>query len=146
MVPQYGTHTNCGTKTFSLVGKVRNTGLIEVPLGMTLRQIVYDIGGGTKEPFKAIQTGGPLGGCLSADQLDTPITYETMRDQGSIMGSGGLIVMDESTCIVDMTRYFLSFAQDESCGNCTPCRIGTRVLTSTLEKITRGDGEPGDLR
>jgi NADH-quinone oxidoreductase subunit F len=142
---QHGTASNCGTKTFSLVGKVRNTGLIEVPLGMTLRQIVYEIGGGTKAPFKAIQTGGPLGGCLSAEQLDTPITYETMRDQGSIMGSGGLIVMDESTCIVDMTRYFLSFAQEESCGNCTPCRIGTRVLVDTLEKIGAGDGEPGDI-
>jgi NADH-quinone oxidoreductase subunit F len=142
---QFGTLSNGGTKTFSLVGKVRHTGLIEVPLGMTLRQVVYDIGGGTEAPFKAVQTGGPLGGCLPADQLDTTITYETMRDQGSIMGSGGLIVMDESTCIIDMTRYFLSFAQDESCGNCTPCRIGTRVLVSTLEKITRGDGEPGDL-
>ena len=142
---QIGVPGNCGTKTFSLVGKVRNTGLIEVPLGMTLRQIVYDIGGGTKQPFKAIQTGGPLGGCLTADQLDTPITYETMRDQGSIMGSGGLIVMDETTCIVDMARYFLSFAQDESCGNCTPCRIGTRVLMTTLEKIARGDGDLSDL-
>jgi len=142
---QFGANGNYGTKTFSLVGKVRHTGLIEVPLGMTLRQIVYDIGGGTKQPFKAVQTGGPLGGCLPAAQLDTPITYETMREQGSIMGSGGLIVMDESTCIVDMARYFTGFAQNESCGNCTPCRIGTRVLLSTLEKITRGDGEPGDL-
>jgi NADH-quinone oxidoreductase subunit F len=142
---QFGAHPNHGTKTFSLVGKARHTGLIEVPLGMTLRQIVYDIGGGTKQPFKALQTGGPLGGCLSADQLDTPITYETMRDQGSIMGSGGLIVMDESTCIVDMTRFFLNFAKDESCGNCTPCRIGTRVLIDTLNKITSGDGEPQDL-
>ncbi len=142
---EFGAPGNMGTKTFSLVGKVRNTGLIEVPLGMTLRQIVYDIGGGTRQPFKAIQTGGPLGGCLSAEQLDIPITYETMRDGGSIMGSGGLIVMDESTCIVDMARYFLNFAQDESCGNCTPCRIGTRVLVDTLEKITRGEGEPADL-
>ena len=142
---QFGTQGNPGTKTFSLVGKVRHTGLIEVPLGMTLRQVVDEIGGGTKLPFKAIQTGGPLGGCLPADQLDTPITYETMRELGSMMGSGGLIVMDESTCIVDMARYFISFAQEESCGNCTPCRIGTRVLMSTLEKITRGDGEPGDL-
>ena len=142
---QIGSAGNAGTKTFSLVGKVRNTGLIEVPLGMTLRQIVFDIGGGTKQPFKAIQTGGPLGGCLPADQLDTPITYETMRELGSIMGSGGLIVMDESTCIVDMARYFISFATHESCGNCTPCRIGTRILLDTLEKITRGEGEPEDL-
>jgi NADH:ubiquinone oxidoreductase subunit F (NADH-binding)/(2Fe-2S) ferredoxin/Fe-S-cluster-containing hydrogenase component 2 len=142
---QFGTAGNYGTKTFSLVGKVRRTGLIEVPLGMTLRQIVYDIGGGTEQPFKAIQTGGPLGGCLPADRLDTPVTYETMRELGSIMGSGGLIVMDESTCIVDMARYFTRFAQNESCGSCTPCRNGTRVLTTTLEKIARGDGEVSDL-
>jgi NADH:ubiquinone oxidoreductase subunit F (NADH-binding)/NAD-dependent dihydropyrimidine dehydrogenase PreA subunit/(2Fe-2S) ferredoxin len=142
---QFGSYGNYGTKTFSLVGKVRHTGLIEVPLGMTLRQVVYEIGGGTKQPFKAIQTGGPLGGCLPAAQLDTPITYETMRAQGSMMGSGGLIVMDESTCMVDMARYFIGFAQNESCGNCTPCRIGTRVLMTTLEKITRGDGELSDL-
>lgn len=142
---QYGTHENYGTKTFSLVGKVRYTGLIEIPLGMTLGQIVYDIGGGTELPFKAIQTGGPLGGCLSAAQLNTPVTYETMRDQGSIMGSGGMIVMDESTCIVDMARYFVRFAQNESCGNCTPCRIGTRVLMDTLDKIAQGGGEQSDL-
>lgn len=142
---QFGTKSDPGTKTFSLVGKVRHTGLIEVPLGMTLRQVVEEIGGGTKEPFKAVQTGGPLGGCLPESQLDTPITYETMRAQGSMMGSGGLIVMDESTCMVDMARYFIRFAASESCGNCTPCRIGSRILLDTLGKITRGDGEPGDL-
>ncbi len=142
---QFGVPGNYGTKTFSLVGKALNTGLIEVPLGMSLRQIVEDIGGGTEEPFKAVQTGGPLGGCLSSAQLDTPITYEAMRDQGSIMGSGGLIVMDESTCIVDMAHYFIGFALRESCGNCTPCRIGTRVLIDRLEKIIRGEGEPKDL-
>jgi NADH:ubiquinone oxidoreductase subunit F (NADH-binding)/NAD-dependent dihydropyrimidine dehydrogenase PreA subunit/(2Fe-2S) ferredoxin len=142
---QFGTAGNRGTKTFSLVGKARNTGLIEVPLGMTLRQIVYEIGGGTKKPFKAVQTGGPLGGCLSADQLDTPIDFESMRSAGSIMGSGGLIVMDESTCMVDMARYFTSFAQNESCGNCTPCRIGNRILLDTLNKIVGGDGQPEDL-
>jgi NADH:ubiquinone oxidoreductase subunit F (NADH-binding)/(2Fe-2S) ferredoxin len=142
---QFGVPGNFGTKTFSLVGKVRNTGLIEVPLGTPLRQIVEEIGGGTEEPFKAVQTGGPLGGCLSASQLDTPITYEAMRDQGSMMGSGGLIVMDESTCIVDMARYFIGFALRESCGNCTPCRIGTRVLIDRLEKIIRGDGEMSDI-
>jgi NADH-quinone oxidoreductase subunit F len=142
---QFGIPGNHGTKTFSLVGKVRNTGLIEVPLGMSLRQVVEEIGGGTKLPFKAIQTGGPLGGCLAPSQLDTPITYEAMRDQGSMMGSGGLIVMDESTCIVDMARYFVEFAFKESCGNCTPCRIGTRVLLDRLNKITRGNGEPQDL-
>lgn len=142
---QFGVPGNYGTKTFSLVGKVRNTGLIEVPLGTSLRQIVDEVGGGTELPFKAVQTGGPLGGCLAADQLDTPITYEAMRDQGSIMGSGGLIVMDESTCIVDMAHYFIGFALRESCGNCTPCRIGTRVLIDRLEKIIRGEGEPEDL-
>jgi NADH:ubiquinone oxidoreductase subunit F (NADH-binding)/(2Fe-2S) ferredoxin len=142
---QFGAPGNAGTKTFSLVGKVRNTGLIEVPLGMTLRQIVYEVGGGTKKPFKAVQTGGPLGGCLSAEQLDTPIDYESMRANGSMMGSGGLIVMDESTCMVDMARYFIGFAQNESCGNCTPCRIGTRIILDILNKITRGDGEPQDL-
>ncbi len=142
---QFGVPGNYGTKTFSLVGKVRNTGLIEVPLGTSLREIVEQVGGGTELPFKAVQTGGPLGGCLAADQLDTPITYEAMRDQGSMMGSGGLIVMDESTCIVDMAHYFIDFALRESCGNCTPCRIGTRVLIDRLEKIIRGQGEPGDL-
>jgi NADH:ubiquinone oxidoreductase subunit F (NADH-binding)/Pyruvate/2-oxoacid:ferredoxin oxidoreductase delta subunit len=142
---QFGVLGNYGTKTFSLVGKVRNTGLIEVPLGTALREIVEEIGGGTERPFKAVQTGGPLGGCLGSAQLDTPITYEAMRDQGSIMGSGGLIVMDESTCIVDMARYFIGFALRESCGNCTPCRIGTRVLINRLEKIIRGEGEQHDL-
>lgn len=142
---QFGTSENTGTKTFSLVGKVRHTGLIEVPLGMTLRKIIYEIGGGTKKPFKAVQTGGPLGGCLSADQLDVPINYESMRANGSIMGSGGLIVMDESTCMVGMARYFIGFAQRESCGNCTPCRVGTRILMDTLDKIVSGSGEPEDL-
>jgi NADH-quinone oxidoreductase subunit F len=142
---QFGVPGNYGTKTFSLVGKVRNTGLIEVPLGISLRQVVEEIGGGTELSFKAVQTGGPLGGCLGPAQLDTPITYEAMRDQGSIMGSGGLIVMDASTCIVDMARYFIGFALRESCGNCTPCRIGTRVLSDRLEKIIRGEGEPSDL-
>ena len=142
---QFGAPGNRGTKTFSLVGKVRHSGLIEVPLGMTLRQIVFDIGGGTKKPFKAVQTGGPLGGCLSEAQLDTPIDYESMRAVGSIMGSGGLIVMDESTCMVDMARYFTSFAQSESCGNCTPCRIGNRILLDTLEKIVAGEGQVEDL-
>ncbi len=142
---QFGSPSNPGTKTFSLVGKVRHTGLIEIPLGMTLRQVVEEIGGGTELPFKAIQTGGPLGGCLPAEALDIPITYETMRDLGSIMGSGGLIVMDESSCMVDMARFFVNFACDESCGKCTPCRIGTRILSDTLERITRGEGEPEDL-
>jgi NADH-quinone oxidoreductase subunit F len=142
---QFGTKGNTGTKTFSLVGKVRQTGLIEVPLGTTLRQIVFDIGGGTEKPFKAVQTGGPLGGCLSAAHLDTPVDYENMRISGSIMGSGGLIVMDTDTCIVDLAKYFLSFSRRESCGKCNSCRIGTRILADTLEKITIGDGEQHDL-
>ena len=142
---QFGTKGNTGTKTFSLVGKVRQTGLIEVPLGTTLRQIVFDIGGGTEKPFKAVQTGGPLGGCLSAAHLDTPVDYENMRISGSIMGSGGLIVIDTDTCIVDLAKYFLSFSRRESCGKCNSCRIGTRILADTLEKITIGDGEQHDL-
>jgi NADH:ubiquinone oxidoreductase subunit F (NADH-binding)/(2Fe-2S) ferredoxin len=140
-----GVPGNSGTKTFSLVGKVRYTGLIEVPLGTTLRQIVFDVGGGTHKPFKAVQTGGPLGGCMSADLLDTPVEYESMRRAGSIMGSGGLIVLDESTCLVDLARYFLHFSEHESCGKCTPCRIGTRVLVETLDRISRGEGEQEDF-
>jgi NADH:ubiquinone oxidoreductase subunit F (NADH-binding)/(2Fe-2S) ferredoxin len=142
---QYGTPTSSGTKTYSLVGKVRRTGLIEVPLGMTLRQIIFDIGGGTEKPFKAVQTGGPSGGCLSADYLDTPVDYEALRAAGSIMGSGGLIVMDTDTCVVDIAHYFLEFIQKESCGKCAPCRIGTRHLVETLERITTGRAEPDDL-
>ena len=142
---QFGVAGNTGTKTFSLVGKVRYTGLIEVPLGTTLRQIVFEIGGGTQRPFKAVQTGGPLGGCLSASHLDMPVNYESMRASGSIMGSGGLIVIDESICLVDLVRYFLGFSRSESCGKCTPCRIGTRILVKTLDKIIQGDGEPADL-
>ncbi len=142
---QFGTETNPGTKTFSLVGKACRTGLIEIPLGMTVRQVVEEIGGGTVRPFKALQTGGPLGGCLSADRLDTPITYETMRELGSIMGSGGLIVMDEDTCIVDMARFFIKFASSESCGNCTSCRNGTRIFKDVLGHIIEGNGDIQDL-
>lgn len=142
---QYGTQGNHGTKTFSLVGKVRRTGLIEVPLGMTLRKIIFDIGGGTIKPFKAVQTGGPSGGCLSEEFLDTPIDYESLTQAGSIMGSGGLIVMDEDTCVVDVARYFLDFTQKESCGKCSPCRVGTRHMVEVLEKITQGQGQADDL-
>lgn len=142
---QYGTQGNYGTKTFSLVGKVRRTGLIEIPLGMTLRKIIFDIGGGTIKPFKAVQTGGPSGGCLSEEFLDTPIDYESLAQAGSIMGSGGLIVMDEDTCVVDIARYFLDFTQKESCGKCSPCRVGTRHMVEVLEKITKGQGQPDDL-
>ncbi|HPI32117.1 MAG TPA: NADH-ubiquinone oxidoreductase-F iron-sulfur binding region domain-containing protein, partial [candidate division Zixibacteria bacterium] len=142
---QYGTQGNYGTKTFSLVGKVRRPGLIEVPLGMTLRQIIFDIGGGTRKKFKAVQTGGPSGGCLSEEFLDTPVDYESLTAAGSIMGSGGLIVMDEDTCVVDIARYFLDFTQKESCGKCTPCRVGSRHMVEILERITLGQAAPEDL-
>ncbi|HUU38856.1 MAG TPA: NADH-ubiquinone oxidoreductase-F iron-sulfur binding region domain-containing protein [Candidatus Desulfaltia sp.] len=140
-----GTETSKGTKTFSLVGKVRRTGLIEVPLGITLREVVFDIGGGTLKPFKAVQTGGPSGGCLSDEFLDTPIDYEHLAAAGSIMGSGGLIVLDSDTCIVDTAKYFLEFTQKESCGKCVPCRVGTRHLVKILERICDGQGELADL-
>ncbi len=141
----YGTSTSKGTKTFSLVGKVRRTGLIEVPLGITLREVVFDIGGGTRKPFKAVQSGGPSGGCLSEEFLDIPIDYENLAEAGSIMGSGGLIVVDEDTCIVDMAKYFMTFTQQESCGKCVPCRVGTRHLVDILERICEGKSELSDL-
>jgi NADH-quinone oxidoreductase subunit F len=139
---QTGIDNNYGTKTFSLVGKIRRTGLIEVPLGTTLRKIIFDIGGGSQKAFKAVQTGGPSGGCLPKELLDTPVTYETLASAGSIMGSGGLIIMDEDTCVVDVARYFLDFIQKESCGKCTPCRVGTRHMVEILEKICAGQAEP----
>jgi NADH-quinone oxidoreductase subunit F len=142
---QYGVQGNYGTKTFSLVGKIRRAGLIEVPLGMPLRKIIFDIGGGTAKKFKAVQTGGPSGGCLSEEFLDTTVDYESLGAAGSIMGSGGLIVMDEDTCVVDLARYFLDFTQKESCGKCSPCRVGSRHLVELLEKITHGQGETEDL-
>ncbi len=138
---QFGVEGNFGTKTFSLVGKIRRSGLIEVPLGTPLRKIIFDIGGGTQKPFKAVQTGGPSGGCIPKELLDTPVTYETLASVGSIMGSGGLIVMDQDTCVVDVARYFLDFIQKESCGKCTPCRVGTRHMVEILEKICRGEAE-----
>jgi NADH-quinone oxidoreductase subunit F len=142
---QFGTETSKGTKTFSLVGKVRRTGLIEVPLGMTLRQVIYDIGGGLVKDFKAVQTGGPSGGCLGEEFLDTPIDYENLAAAGSIMGSGGLIVVDRDTCIVDTAKYFLRFTQEESCGKCVPCRVGTKHLVQILERICQGKAELADL-
>ena len=142
---QFGVENNYGTKTFSLVGKIRRAGLIEVPLGTSLRKIIFDIGGGTLKPFKAVQTGGPSGGCIPKELLDTPVTYENLAAVGSIMGSGGLIVMDKDTCVVDVARYFLDFCQKESCGKCTPCRVGTRHMVELLEKICKGKGEIEDL-
>jgi len=144
---QYGSERSKGTKTFALVGKVERTGLIEVPLGITLSQILYDIGGGILKgkKFKAVQTGGPSGGCLPSSMLDSPVDYESLTAAGSIMGSGGMIVADEDTCMVDLTKYFLTFTQAESCGKCTPCRVGTRQMLDILERITRGEGKPGDV-
>jgi NADH:ubiquinone oxidoreductase subunit F (NADH-binding)/NAD-dependent dihydropyrimidine dehydrogenase PreA subunit len=141
----FGVQGNTGTKTFSLVGSIRRPGLIEVPLGMRLREIIHDIGGGSWKPFKAVQTGGPSGGCLSQEFLDTPVEYEKMMAAGSIMGSGGMIVIDEDTCVVDLALYFLRFTQSESCGKCSPCRVGTWHMVSILERIVAGRGEPEDL-
>jgi len=144
---QIGTKKSKGTKIFSLVGKINNTGLVEVPMGIKLKSIIYDIGGGVKnnKKFKAIQTGGPSGGCIPADMLDLPVDYDSLAKAGSIMGSGGMIVMDEDTCMVDIARYFLSFTQEESCGKCVPCRVGTRQLVEILTRITKGEGEEGDI-
>jgi NADH:ubiquinone oxidoreductase subunit F (NADH-binding)/(2Fe-2S) ferredoxin/ferredoxin len=142
---QFGVQGNYGTKTFSLVGSVRRGGLIEVPLGIKMRQIIFDIGGGTWKSFKGVQTGGPSGGCLSEEFLDIPVEYEAMTAAGSIMGSGGLIVMDADTCVVDLALYFLNFTQKESCGKCIPCRVGTWQMVNILEKIVKGQSEPDDL-
>lgn len=142
-----GTETSKGTKIFALAGKVNNTGLVEVPMGSTLRQIVFDIGGGIRggKAFKAAQMGGPSGGCVPARYLDLPIDYDTVKAVGAIMGSGGLIVLDENNCMVDIARYFLEFTQRESCGKCVPCRIGTRRMLEILQRITRGEGCLEDL-
>ena len=142
-----GTETSKGTKVFSVVGKVENTGLVEVPMGITLREIVYDIGGGIPngKEFKAVQTGGPSGGCIPASLLDLPIDYEKLAEVVSIMGSGGLIVVDEDTCMVDLARYFLEFLKDESCGKCTACREGIDVMHGILARICEGNGNEGDI-
>ncbi len=142
-----GTETSKGTKVFALSGDVNNIGLVEVPMGTTLRTLIFDIGGGIpkKRKFKAVQLGGPSGGCVPERYLDTPVDYEAIAKVGAIMGSGGVIVMDEKTCMVDMARFFMEFIQDESCGKCTPCREGTRRLLEILVKICEGRGEPGDI-
>ena len=143
----YGTEKSKGTKTFSLVGKVMRTGLIEVPMGITLREIIYGIGGGIQggKEFKAVQTGGPSGGCLPESFLDSPVDYETLESAGSIVGSGGMVVIDEDTCMVDMARYFLSFTQLESCGKCIQCRWGTKQMLDILEDIISGNGREEDV-
>jgi len=142
-----GTKGSPGTKVFSLVGKVRNTGLVEVPMGITLRTIVEEIGGGVPEggAFKAVQTGGPSGGCIPAEYLDTPVDFEELTRLGSMMGSGGMIVMDENTCMVNVAKYFLDFLVKESCGKCTPCREGLAQMLHILDRITRGEGKPEDV-
>jgi len=142
-----GTEKSKGTKVFALGGKINNTGLVEIPMGTTLREVIYDIGGGIPngKKFKAAQTGGPSGGCIPASQLDIKIDYDSLISIGSMMGSGGLIVMDEDNCMVDVARFFLDFTVDESCGKCTPCRIGTKRMLEILENITQGKGKPGDI-
>ncbi|NLD98559.1 MAG: NADH-quinone oxidoreductase subunit F [Fibrobacter sp.] len=142
-----GSKKSGGTKVFALSGRVANTGLVEVPMGTSLREIVYDIGGGIPEnkALKAIQTGGPAGGCIPADKIDTKVDYDTLMEVGSIMGSGGMIVMDETKCMVDTARFFMAFSQDESCGECTPCREGSKRLLEILERITTGKGVVEDL-
>ena len=142
-----GTEKSKGTKVFALGGKINNTGLVEIPMGTTLREIVEEIGGGIPggKKFKAAQTGGPSGGCIPAEHLDVPIDYDNLIAIGSMMGSGGLIIMDEDTCMVDIAKFFLEFTVDESCGKCTPCRIGTRRMLEILEKITKGQAEMEDL-
>jgi NADH:ubiquinone oxidoreductase subunit F (NADH-binding)/CBS domain-containing protein/(2Fe-2S) ferredoxin/NAD-dependent dihydropyrimidine dehydrogenase PreA subunit len=142
-----GTETSPGTKVFALTGKVVNTGLVEVPMGMSLREIIYDIGGGIMEgkKFKAVQTGGPSGGCLPESYLDMPVDFDSLWKVGSMMGSGGMVVMDEDTCMVDVARYFLSFTQAESCGKCPPCRIGTYQMLQILERICNGHGQSDDI-
>jgi len=142
-----GTPKSTGTKAFSLVGKVKNTGLVEVPMGITLREIIYDIGGGIirDRPFKGVQTGGPSGGCLPESKLDLPVDFDSLTEVGSMMGSGGMIVMDDRTCMVDVARYFLKFLVDESCGKCVPCREGVYQLWQILEDVCHGEGRPGDL-
>jgi NADH:ubiquinone oxidoreductase subunit F (NADH-binding)/NAD-dependent dihydropyrimidine dehydrogenase PreA subunit len=142
-----GTEKSKGTKVFALTGKVNNTGLVEVPMGTTIREIVFDMGGGilNGRKFKAVQIGGPSGGCLTEEHLDLPVNYESLTAAGAIMGSGGLVVMDEDTCMVDVARFFLEFTQRESCGKCVPCREGTKQMLLTLEKITSGKGKMKDL-
>lgn len=143
----FGTKNSPGTKVFALAGAVENCGIVEVPLGITLGDIIFDIGGGIKrgKKFKAAQTGGPSGGCLTTDALNTPIDYDTLKEKGAIMGSGGLICMDEDNCMVDVARFFMEFVQDESCGKCVPCRIGTKRMLEILERITTGNGVQGDI-
>jgi len=142
-----GTQQSKGTKVFALAGKIKKGGLVEVPMGLQLKDVIFGIGGGIKQDkqFKAVQMGGPSGGCIPAELIETPVTYEDINKTGAIVGSGGMIVMDEDTCMVDMARYFLDFTRKESCGKCNYCRIGTKRMLEILERITRGEGEDGDI-
>jgi NADH:ubiquinone oxidoreductase subunit F (NADH-binding) len=142
-----GTDHSKGTKVFSLVGKIKNTGLVEVPMGISLRDIIFDIGGGVpkKKNFKAVQTGGPSGGCIPEQFLDLPVDFHKLTEVGSIMGSGGMIVMDQDTCMVDVARYFVEFLKEESCGQCNPCREGLKQMLTILSRICEGDGRKGDI-
>ena len=142
-----GTEKSKGTKVFSLVGEVVNTGLVEVPMGITLRRIIEEIGGGVKngKAFKAVQTGGPSGGCIPAEHLDTRVDFDELTKLGSMMGSGGMIVMNEDSCMLNVARYFLGFLKDESCGKCTPCREGLAQMLHILDRIISGQGQPGDI-
>lgn len=142
-----GTEKSKGTKVFALTGKINNTGLVEVPMGVSLREIIYDIGGGISsgKEFKAVQIGGPSGGCIPASLLDLPVDYDSLLEAGAMMGSGGLVVMDSDTCMVDLARFFLNFTQRESCGKCTPCREGTKRMLEILERITQGEGKSEDI-
>ncbi|WP_088227956.1 NADH-quinone oxidoreductase subunit NuoF [Desulfosporosinus sp. FKB] len=144
---QFGTEKSKGTKIFALTGKVNNTGLVEVPMGTTLREIIFDIGGGIQngKAFKAVQIGGPSGGCLPENMLDLSVDYETLTNAGAMVGSGGLVIMDETTCMVDIARFFVNFSQKESCGKCTPCREGNKRMYDILDKITKGEGKIEDL-
>ncbi|HHX10790.1 MAG TPA: NADH-quinone oxidoreductase subunit F, partial [Firmicutes bacterium] len=142
-----GTEKSKGTKVFALAGNINNNGLAEVPMGTTIGEIVFDIGGGLPngKKFKAVQTGGPSGGCIPVEYLNTPVDYESLAELGTIMGSGGFVVMDEDTCMVDLAKFFLEFVQSESCGKCAPCRIGTKRMLEILQRITRGEGREGDI-
>lgn len=142
-----GTEKSRGTKVFALTGKIKKSGLVEVPMGITLREVIFEIGGGIKgdKSFKAVQLGGPSGGCLPAEELDTPVDYESLQQSGAIVGSGGMVVMDEDTCMVDVARFFMNFIREESCGKCTFCRVGTTRMYEILERITEGEGRDGDI-
>jgi NADH:ubiquinone oxidoreductase subunit F (NADH-binding)/(2Fe-2S) ferredoxin/Pyruvate/2-oxoacid:ferredoxin oxidoreductase delta subunit len=142
-----GTEKSKGTKTFAIGGDVNHAGLIEVPIGISIREVVFDVAGGIKDGkgFKAVQIGGPMGGCLTTEHLDLPIDYESLTAAGAMMGSGGLVVMDDETCMVDIARYFMEFTQDESCGKCTPCRVGTKRMLEILQRICNGEGRDGDI-